>query len=480
MIPPGGQVNIDVIVQVNPAPTTGTSVTVDIGNPQEQISVPQTVIIPPVVTSQPLRDPLGRITGCVGEILPDYTGFSVALHEVNTADPTGTSLGKLLDLTPTEVPDIPNNNIKEGLAPNRENSNPFFLTNGEEGIYNFLLDVERGQLTAGKQYILRVSPPRGSNYQERRIRIDIGETVNNRVNYTATSLDGNPISATDGRTSISGTIEISDGEKIGLNLGVFDLNTSTCDEAAISIIKTGDRAAAEPGDTALYRLSIRNLSSTSITNLNITDQLPFGFTFRANSVRGQLNNQPVNIVVSQSGSTINFTAPELILPPGEILEIVYAVRLTPDALRGNGRNSAIVNGIRTDNGGSVKDGPAIHRIVIRPGIVSNCGTIIGRVFIDKNFDGEQQEGEPGVPNAVIFTDDGNRIVTDENGLFSVINALPGYRTAVLDLTSVPGYQIAPNRYFIERNSQSRLVHLQPGGLVRMNFAIAPLGEEGNR
>jgi hypothetical protein len=147
--------------------------------------------------------------------------------------------------------------------------------------------------------------------------------------------------------------------------------------------------------------------------------------------------------------------------------------LTPDAIRGTGRNTAIVNGERLDNRQAVKDGPAIHQLRIRSGILSDCGTIIGRVFIDKNFDGEQQPDEPGIPNAVIFLDDGNRITTDPKGLFSVANVISGYRTGVLDLSSLSGYTLAPNHYFKERNSQSRLVHLEPSGLVRMNFAVTP-------
>jgi hypothetical protein len=101
------------------------------------------------------------------------------------------------------------------------------------------------------------------------------------------------------------------------------------------------------------------------------------------------------------------------------------------------------------------------------------------VFVDKNFDGEQQPGEAGIPNAVIFLDDGNRITTDANGLFSVANVISGYRTGVLDLTSLPGYTLAPNLYFKERNSPSRLVHLQPGGLGRMNFAVTPTYKESD-
>ncbi|MGB7443030.1 MAG: hypothetical protein WA919_18350, partial [Coleofasciculaceae cyanobacterium] len=121
------------------------------------------------------------------------------------------------------------------------------------------------------------------------------------------------------------------------------------------------------------------------------------------------------------------------------------------------------------------------RLRVDPGLLSDCGTLIGRVFEDKNFDGEQQPGEPGIPNAVIFLEDGNRITTDTEGLFSVANVLPGYHTGVLDPTSVPGYTIAPNHHFSEGNSKSRLVRLEPGGLARMNFAVTPtFPEEENQ
>jgi hypothetical protein len=98
---------------------------------------------------------------------------------------------------------------------------------------------------------------------------------------------------------------------------------------------------------------------------------------------------------------------------------------------------------------------------------------VGRVFVDKNFDGEQQPGEPGIPNAVVYMDDGNRIVTDANGLYSQSCVLSGSRTLAIDLTSIPGYTLAPNLYFAERNSQSRLVRLPPGSLNRVNFAVTP-------
>ena len=132
---------------------------------------------------------------------------------------------------------------------------------------------------------------------------------------------------------------------------------------------------------------------------------------------------------------------------------------------------------RNHKGFFVQDGPSIHRLVIDPGILTDCATLIGRVFVDKNFDGEQQPGEAGIPNAVVFLDDGNRIVTDADGLYSVECMLPGTRSGVLDLTSLPGYTLAPNLYFNERNSQSRMVNIAPGGMVRMNFGVTPTFQE---
>lgn len=430
---------------------------------------------------QGLIDPLGKVTGCAGETLKDYTGFSVGLYETESSDPTGTNIKAPVALTQTEFPKNPNNKIPRGLEPNTQNSNPFFLTNGNEGTYNFLLDPQRGQLDSGRAYILLIHPPEDTIYDERRIRVVIGARNDDIVAYTATSLDGNPISATDDRTSVVGTINISDAERVGLVLAVLNLNTSVCQAQEVQIVKTGDRATAQVGDTAIYHVSVKNLSSAALKNVVITDTLPLGFNFLPKSVRGELGKTPVTVTSTHNGRTISLRVEGVELPSNatnaQVLHIAYAAVLTADAVRGTGENFAIATGQRTDNNRSVKDGPATHKLRIDPGILADCGTLIGRVFVDKNFDGEQQPGEPGVPNAVIFMDDGNRITTDDKGLFSVANVISGYRTGVLDLSSIPGYTIAKNRRFIERNSQSRLVHLEPGGLARMNFAVTPTTQE---
>jgi hypothetical protein len=53
-----------------------------------------------------------------------------------------------------------------------------------------------------------------------------------------------------------------------LSLIALQLNSalSVCEAREIQIIKTGDRAAAEPGDIASYRLTIKNLTTTTLIN----------------------------------------------------------------------------------------------------------------------------------------------------------------------------------------------------------------------
>lgn len=432
-----------------------------------------------------LIDPLGQVLGCNGSLLDNYNGFSVGLYE---PDATGLSPGRLLSLTQTELPDTPNNLISGGKAPNVANINPYPLSNAEAGTYNFLFDpsqpltspvnVGLNQSDEGSQYILVVNPPEDSDFPERRILITIlsstGGVNNSIVRYQAEALDGIPISSTGGEQVTDTVVEVLDAETQGLNLFSLALGMVVCRDNQLRITKSADRAAAEPGDIAVYRLHIENLADVAIDDVAVTDQLPLGFRILTEATRATIDDLavPVETDVSEDGLDIQFSTAQSI-PVGSSLDIIYAVQITPDAVRGDGRNSAVAGAERTDNGLVLQDGPVSHLMRLDPGILSDCGTLIGRVFVDKNFDGEQQPGEPGVPNAVIFMDDGNRIVTDENGLFSVAHVLAGRRTGALDLSSLPGYTLAPNLYFKERNSQSRLVHLAPGGLARMNFAVTP-------
>ncbi|MEA5447297.1 hypothetical protein VB780_01865 [Leptolyngbya sp. CCNP1308] len=424
-----------------------------------------------------LVDPFGQLLGCGGSPLPNYIGFTVALYDPLPGDPLQSELGALVSLTPTELPNNPNNSVPGGLPPNITNANPYNLS--AQGTYNFLFDAARGQVDIGRTYLLVVTPPVGTSYLQRRLKLQIIGNNGGVITYRATSLDGQPITATGATQIDQQTVQVNDAAQTGLQLSALNLVTTLCNSRQMQLTKSGDRAVAQPGDTVIYRVVVRNQTDIALQTIAFTDTLPLGFRLVAGSARAAIADQTYPVQVSQSNSTVEFQVDAAAsLPVGEALSLVYAAQLTPDATRGTGRNSALVTARRSDTGALLRDGPASHRLRIDPGLLSDCGTLIGRVFEDLNFDGEQQTGEPGLPNAVIFLDDGNRITTDERGIFSLANVLPGYRSGTLDPLSVPGYELAPNRVFIERNSASRLVHLAPGSLVRMNFGVQPQAQLG--
>jgi uncharacterized repeat protein (TIGR01451 family) len=402
-----------------------------------------------------LTDPIGRITGCKGQSLPSYSGYSVLLF--NTTD----------RINPTSVVALDRTDPLTGITPNVTNVNPYSLTGSTDGKYNFLFN--QSQVVVGRSYILVVKIPENSTYGERRVLLDVTSFDGTILGYNATSLDGKPLSTTESVVE-SKRISIADAARVGL------IGVGVCESQPAKIVKTADRATAEPGDTVVYRITLSNNSDTDIPNPIVADTLPLGMSLRPNSIRANLGDATLsNVAVNQVGqtATFKFSAPGFSIPARKVVNLAYAVTLDADAIRGTGRNSAVLE----DSRGQVIDGPAVHSLVIRQGLIRDTGTLIGRVFVDKNFDGQQQPNEPGIPNAVIFMDDGNRVTTDANGLFSVQGAVAGYRTGALDLTSLPGYSLAPNIQFKERNSPSRLVKLAPGGIVRMNFGVTPTARE---
>ncbi|MGC1529036.1 MAG: hypothetical protein WA783_23535 [Phormidesmis sp.] len=459
--------------------TLSNRATAAYSTPQGEISIISNQV-DTAVTDNELIDPAGDILGCDGQPLDSYAGFSVLLYE---PDASGLDIGELVTLTPTSGVD--------SIAPNTGNVNPFALS-ASEGFYNFLFDDSRllssainaglTQTDVGAQYILVIDPPADSDYGERRVLITMVGSVTDAssttiLSYRATSLDGQPISI-DGATELIQSVSVGNAAVQSLTFFQFALETVICEAEQISITKSADRSAAQPGDLVVYRINIKNLAKVEVDSVVAIDTLPIGFDLVSESVTGQLDGNPVVVTptASSASRSVGFSVSEAIAPE-QALDIIYATRITPDAIRGTGRNSAIVTAQRTDSGFSIQDGPSVFRVTLDPGILSDCGTLIGRVFEDKNFDGEQQSGEAGIPNAVIFLDDGNRVVTDADGLFSVQKMLPGQRTGTIDLSSLPGYTLATNLYFNERNSDSRLVNLAPGGLVRMNFGVTPTFQE---
>lgn len=431
-----------------------------------QVQSPQTL-----TQANPSLTVTSAITACQGGPLPDYTGWSVGLYAADAAgNPTGP-----LALTRTQLPALPAVPLPAGIAPNNQDLNPFTVTNGNVGIYEFLLDTTRGQTAAGMNFALLTNVPATLTLPKRRIRITLGTTTGSNVAYTATALDNMAINATSTLQTLSGTFPIVKTSANG-TFAVFQLAISECPTNAIGIAKTANVADAQIGDTVVYSVAVTNQSLTAISTPTVTDILPVGFTYVGGSVRAGIAGSAVPATATIAGSRLTMTTAASI-PPASVLTFVYATVIAPDALHGNAQNVAVADG--SIGASPVHGGPAAYTLKLDPGILSDCGTIIGRVYIDKPLQGIDRRRQPGVPNAVVFFDDGVRVTTDKNGLYHYPGcAHPGWRTAALDLQSVKGFTLAPDIYIAAKNGQSQWGHLEPSGLIKINFAVVPAKERG--
>lgn len=241
----------------------------------------------------------------------------------------------------------------------------------------------------------------------------------------------------------------------------------------LSVSKTCSKERAEIGDIVLYELTLSNQGYSAITDLKIQDVLPHGFLYRDGSTT--IDGKKAEDPVASSGRTMEWTIP--VLAPSTIMTLSYRVAIGPDSHLGDGRNTVAAQGVTT--GGMVHSNAASHQLRIVQGVFTTDGTIIGKVFLDRNGNGIQDppgpEGkflEPGVPGAVIFTEYGLRIRTDKDGKYSVFSVKPGTHVLRLDETSLPpSLRLVSLHNRFMGDDRSQFVDMHPHGLVKANFGV---------
>lgn len=111
----------------------------------------------------------------------------------------------------------------------------------------------------------------------------------------------------------------------------------------------------------------------------------------------------------------NITFADLTVPGASKL----VIRLQLTALSSAGPGKHVNTAIATEKDGAriALEAKALVEILAEP--IFDCGEIIGKVFDDKNRDGYQDDGEPGLPGVRLATVNGVLVTTDANGRFHI-------------------------------------------------------------
>ncbi len=249
---------------------------------------------------------------------------------------------------------------------------------------------------------------------------------------------------------------------------------------AIPLVRVGTRnlvvtkrslsSTSSIGDFIKWEISVSNPNDFTVKNIKVYDVLPKGLRYKKGSA--YLNNRRFSEPqIFTDGRTLVWTIENL--QANESIRISFYTVVTPGIGEGKVRNLAYVSGCIDDEClVTLESNKSFASVKIRQGIFSEKAYIIGKVFIDKNANGIQEEGEIGVQGVKIYLEDGRYVVTDSEGKYHFDNINPGVHVIKLDKESIPkGLKPIPLHNRFARDEDSVFVDLYPGDLFKVDFAL---------
>ncbi len=224
------------------------------------------------------------------------------------------------------------------------------------------------------------------------------------------------------------------------------------------------------GDVATYKIKVTNNSpSMWLKNIRVSDYIPLGFKYVAGStfIGSRKISDP------QIGKEIVWTIADT-LYPGASIEFVYRLVAGAGSAEGNGVNSARAYG-QTPSGVWIRSILVSERIEVRKGIFTDHGVIIGKIFYDNNRNAYQDEFEEGVKDIELIMEDGTRIVTGDDGKFSLPDVLPGKHVIKVRKHTLPkNAELITGYNDFAGDPTSRFVNLTPAGIARADFYLSKI------
>jgi large repetitive protein len=231
----------------------------------------------------------------------------------------------------------------------------------------------------------------------------------------------------------------------------------------LRVTKATPQTLVTRGGLVAYTISVINAGAYSVPNVEVIDRLPAGFAYRVGTAEiDGVSTQPE----VRAGRELVWGG--LTAPAGTTRSINFVLAVGANVREGDHVNQALA-GITGSNAVVSNVGEATVRLM--PDVDFDCTDVIGKVFDDRNGNGRQDEGEPGLAGVRVATPTGLLITTDEQGRYHipcivVPNAERGSNVAIkLDVRTLPtGYRITTENPEVVRATRGRV--------IRVNFGAA--------
>lgn len=229
----------------------------------------------------------------------------------------------------------------------------------------------------------------------------------------------------------------------------------------LNVVKTTPKTDVVIGELVPYTITVRNNLTFPRTNVRVVDLLPPGFKYRAGSATiDGIAREPLI-----EGNTLAW--PSLTIPGSGSITIKLILVVGSGVGSGEFTNEALVR----DALGAVISNVGKATVRLTPDPTFECTDIIGKVFDDKNRNGEQDEGERGLANVKVVTVRGQIITTDREGRYHIACAdIPESDRGTnfilkLDERSLPtGYRVS--------TENPRVIRITKGKMAKINFGAS--------
>lgn len=267
-----------------------------------------------------------------------------------------------------------------------------------------------------------------------------------------------------GQTQIVGLIQADDLE-IPMRPTVFFTQGQQ-----LRLDKAGSPQEVTVGAVIDYTIAIRNVTTAAVSGVYVEDRLPPGFRYLEGSARldgaplpDPTGTQTLVFAIGDVAALIDSNGNGQADPgePGYLL-LAYRMVVGAGAAPGSYVNQAMARDVCPT---CALSNVAEARVEVALDPLFGLGTILGRVYEDRDGDQRQGRDEPGVAGARVVLDDGTYALTDAQGLYHLVNLRPGHRLLKLDVHSLPGVARITT-------GETDVVSITPGLLATADFGVA--------
>ncbi len=336
------------------------------------------------------------------------------------------------------------------------------LTAGTAGAFTFysVIGVGGGDFVTFSALVRFTAQDGGDDAQVRIEFKDGGGTLLSATNTASGLGAGGPFTqVTVNATAPVGTKEIVFVIRLTGVIGVGGGTIAQFDKTVGTISKfpfVMDVSASKPniakGGATFISNRIKNISAIPFANLELVAKIPEGFNFidRTSRLDGAPASAREGSKIFSLGTISSGQSRQL----GFLLVASNAVQI--------GKRYEVSFLVRQTNG-TIQSATKLLILTVTADPLFDEGTILGKVFDDRNENAVQDKGEHGIPGVRLATEQGIVVTTDPYGRFHIPAVKPGRHVVKID-----GHTLPQGTKFV--SEESVLVKTTDGMLNVVNFA----------